>query len=35
MADRTLKKYGSNVLPDVEEPSTTEQIKKAVDWILQ
>lgn len=35
MADRTLKKYGSNVLPDVEEPSNTEQIKKAVDWILQ
>lgn len=35
MADRTLKKYGSNVLPDVEEPSSAEQIKKAVDWILQ
>lgn len=35
MADRTLKKYGSNILPDVEEPSTAEQIKKATNWILE
>lgn len=35
MADRTLKKYGETVTPDIEEVVAFEQINKAVTWILE
>lgn len=35
MADRTFKKYGKTVIPDVEEAVASEQINKAVIWILE